>query len=362
MDLTNKIPAINRISNRYNEDCINAVNNYFLACRNNKQSSMWAVRMYTSLNLFLWHLDAFAKDEDPNIEFVEKFNKSAELISSAGSKNLFNNAFVSKNNHHDDFETQVSGLFSDIWVDMSDDIYFDETYSFTYERLSKNDIDPNTFFKDKVVVDAGCGSGKFSATIAKLGARKVYGIDIGKKGLEFARKQALKKEYGSNIEYIEGSLLNIPLNDSEVDMVWSNGVIHHTLDYNKCLSEFNRIIKSKGELFLYVNGSFGLFELLQDVLRVSNEDIPRELFQNYIKSLGVNSGRLYWLMDCLYAPYEYKSIEEVKEMLTLNGFHNFNHLTRGVAIDQIEQVTNNLPYAREKYGDSQIKIICNKKN
>ena len=125
MDITNKIPAINRITNRYNEDCINAVNNYFLACRNNKKSTMWAVRMYTSLNLFMWHLDAFEKDQDPNIEFAEKFNKSAELISSAGSKNFFNDVFVSNHNNDDDFETQVSGLFSDIWVDMSDDIYFD---------------------------------------------------------------------------------------------------------------------------------------------------------------------------------------------------------------------------------------------
>jgi len=362
MDITNIIPAIDRIKERYNINCVNAVNNYLSACRKNNQSSMWAVRMFTSVNLFMWHLEAFSKDEDPNLEFSDKFNKSAKLISEAGSNNLFNNFFSAENKQNEDFETKVSGLFSNIWVDMTDDIYFDETFDFTCERLSKNNIDPNNFFKDKIVLDAGCGSGKFSATIAKLGAKKVYGVDIGKKGLEFARKQALKKTYGCNIEYLEGSLLDIPINDNHVDMVWSNGVIHHTLDYNKCLSEFNRIIKKDGELFLYVNGSFGLFELLQDTLRICNEDIPRDLFQKYIKSLGVNSGRLYWLMDCLYAPYEYKSIEEVKKMLSINGFNNFNHLTRGVKIDQIEQVTNNLPYAREKYGDSQIKIICNKNN
>jgi len=360
MKLTNTIPAINRIKDRYNSGCIKAVNNYLMACRNNNKNSMWAVRMYTSLNLFLWHLDAFLKDKDPKPEFIEKFEKSAKIISETGNDNLFNNTFGEEKTQNEDFESKVSGLFSDIWVNMSDDIYFDETFEFTYARLTKNNIDPSLFFKDKVVVDAGCGSGKFSATIAKLGAKKVYGVDIGKKGLKFAKKQALKKSYGSNIEYLEGSLLNIPINDTEVDMIWSNGVIHHTLDYNKCLSEFNRILKNNGELFLYVNGHFGLFELLQDTLRVCNEDIPRDLFQKYIKSLGVNSGRLYWLMDCLYAPYEYKSLGEVKRMLSANGFNNFKHLTRGVAIDQIEQVTNNLPYAKEKYGDSQIKIICNK--
>ena len=51
---------------------------------------------------------------------------------------------------------------------MTDDIYFEETFAFTCERLRKNGIDPETFFHNKVVIDAGCGSGKFSATIARL--------------------------------------------------------------------------------------------------------------------------------------------------------------------------------------------------
>ena len=76
--------------------------------------------------------------------------------------------------------------------------------------------------------------------------------------------------------------------------------------------------------------------------------------------MGVNSGRLYWLMDCLFAPYEYKSLDEVKSILLDCGFENLVHLTRGVASDQIEQISNNLPFAKEKYGDSQIKIICTK--
>ena len=211
-------------------------------------------------------------------------------------------------------------------------------------------------------MDAGCGSGKFSATIAKLGAKKVYGVDIGKIGLDFAKKQAKKKKYTSKIEYIESSLLNLPFNESEVDIVWSNGVIHHTIDYRKCLHEFNRVLKPEGKLFLYVNGSFGLFELLQDTLRVCNEDIPQKLFQKYIKSLEVNSGRLYWLMDCLYAPYEYKSFDQIKLLLKEAGFNNYLQLKRGISSDQIEQISQGLPYSKEKYDEGQIKVISTKYN
>ena len=58
--------------------------------------------------------------------------------------------------------------------------------------LNSRKFDPVALFENKIVVDAGCGSGKFSVAIAKFGAKKVIGIDIGKKGLEFAKKQAKK--------------------------------------------------------------------------------------------------------------------------------------------------------------------------
>ena len=361
MKLTKEIPALHRIKNRYSPELIAAVENYLSLCRLHKNGAFWPIRMFSTLNIFLWHLEAFEKNMDPSEELIKQFNFHSTLL-----ENVSNNNFILKNSTNKElamsFEDNVSGLFSNIWLDMTDDIYFDETFEFTCTRLKKNNIDPESFFKDKIVLDGGCGSGKFSSTIARLGAKKVYGLDIGKKGLEFAREQAKKRDYCTRIEYIEGSLLEIPLNDQEIDLVWSNGVIHHTLDYKKCVLEFNRILKKNGELFLYVNGSFGLFELLQDTLRVCNEDIPKNLFQNYIKSMGVNSGRLYWLMDCLFAPYEYKSLDEVKSILLDCGFENLVHLTRGVASDQIEQISNNLPFAKEKYGDSQIKIICTKQS
>ena len=154
--------------------------------------------------------------------------------------------------------------------------------------------------------------------------------------------------------------MDIPLDDNSIDMVWSNGVIHHTSNYIKCIKEFNRVLKSNGQLFLYVDGCSGLFEILQDTLRIANEDIPRYFFQYYLNTLKVNSGRLYWLMDSLYAPYEYKTYQELKTLLEENSFKNVKRLLRGVEIDQIEQISKGMPFADIKYGEGQIKVICEK--
>ena len=331
MNLTKNIPAISRIKNRFNIKCIEATNEYFKTCRQNNDHALWPIRIFSSLNLFLWHLEEFKKNKDPFPSYIRQLKLHTKLIDDTSKKlNIVKNTSNALDkNYNSNFEKKVTGIFGDIWVDMTDDIYFNETYKFTCERLKKNNINPFTFFKNKIVIDAGCGSGKFSAAIARLGAKKVYCVDIGKKGLAFAKAQSKKRNYGKKLKFIESSLLDISLKDEIADLVWSNGVIHHTSDYNKCLSEFNRVLKKEGKLFLYVSGSSGLYELIQDTLRVCNEDIPRHLFQTYLKSLNVNSGRLYWLMDSLYAPYEYKSYKDLKKLLKKNGFDNFYKLNRG---------------------------------
>jgi len=345
------------------KEAVDACQRYVDSARALKDRSFWPVIMHSSVNLFLWHLDEFARDRDPVPPFVEAVNSATAFLESANSAGVCGNHFpageaadptVSR------FEDQVSGLFSDIWVGLTDDIYFDQSYEFTKERLEKSGIDPVSLFQGKVVVDAGCGSGKFSAAIARFGAAKVIGLDIGAKGLKFARQQAEKVPYGDKLDYRDASLLDIPLGDASVDMVFSNGVIHHTVGYEKCVEEFSRIIKPGGRLFLYVNGRMGLLELLMDTLRLSMEEVPHGLTQHFLTLLGFNSGRIYWMCDFLYAPYEWKSAVDLESMLEKYGFDELYQLKRGVASDQIEQISTGLPYAAVKYGEGQLKYLATK--
>ncbi len=341
-----------------------AADRYLTAARALPDRSQWPLLMHTNLNLFLWHLDAFAKKEDPVPAFADAFGRAAAFLESATKNGISGGHFPGAGASKPDdaaFESMVSSLFGDVWGQMTDEVYFEESYSFTKERLEKNGVDPVALFRGKTVVDAGCGGGKFSAAIARFGAEKVIGLDISEKALSFGRLQAAKVPYGSKLEYRFGSLIKIPLPDASVDMVWSNGVIHHTLDYEGCLREFARVLKPGGTLFLYVNGRFGLFELMLDTLRLALERVPRSLFQHFLQLLGVNTGRIYWIMDCNYAPYEWKSRSEVETLMQKHGFTDLKQLTRGVAIDQIEQITTGLPHAAVKYGDGQLKYLAKKR-
>ncbi|MGH7005162.1 MAG: hypothetical protein ACREIP_14560, partial [Alphaproteobacteria bacterium] len=148
-------------------------------------ASYWPLVMLANTNLFLWHIEAFKCSGDPVPEFVEQFERATVFLEHAEASGIAGGHFENGKGGAlpDSTEKFVSTMFSDVWVALSDEVYFDETHRFIVDRFARNRIDATELFRDKVVVDAGCGSGKFAAGIARLGARRVIGFDIGQRGL-----------------------------------------------------------------------------------------------------------------------------------------------------------------------------------
>lgn len=356
------------VNETFNKDCLKKTREFLDISEKMNGPEHYHVRAFVAISLLYWHLEEGPKNRNPIPEFVKSFDKANNIL-----RTFYENSICSKSffrGIHDDMETgtgqvvdsnfeeKISNLFGDVWVDFSDEVYFQEALDYTVERFRRNNVDAAEYFRNKTILDAGCGSGKYSAALATLGAKKVIGIDIGEKGLSFAEKQRQKHPRGDVIEYRYCSLLDIQLDDSSVDMVWSNGVIHHTKDYEKCLSEFARVIKPGGDLYLYVEGPEGLFELLCDTLIEAHKSLPRSVVQKMLGDFDTNSGRVYWIMDCLFAPYERKSRDEVENLLKKHGFENLFPMLRGLDIDNNEMVHVGVPYSEIKQGVGMLKYLA----
>ncbi len=347
-------------SSKWDRRAVEAATNYLNVVRSLGDESYWPLIAFANTNIFLWHIEGFKESGDPIRPFVSQFEMGAEFFKAASSSGISGGYFPIRTatERPEPNERYISTMFSDVWQALSDDVYFDETFQLIVERFARNGVSAEELFRVKIVVDGGCGSGKFAAGIARLGAKKVIGFDIGKKGLAFATEQAKKVPYGSRLEYRYGSAHELPIGDESVDMIWSNGVVHLTDDYDGCIREFSRVIKPRGTLYLYVNGRFGLFELLFDTLRRASEMVPRHLFQHYLASIGINSGRIYWMMCAFYATYQWRAKTEVESLLLREGFNSLRQLTRGVDFDQIEQVSAGIPFSDIKYGEAQLKYLA----
>ena len=107
------------------------------------------------------------------------------------------------------------------------------------------------WFKDKRVLDAGCGSGRFSWAMASMGAR-VIAVDQAPAGVEHTR--AACREFGDRVEVRRHDLTQPLLLDAEFDLVWSFGVLHHTGNTYGAFSNVSRLVRPGGHMFMMLYG------------------------------------------------------------------------------------------------------------
>jgi len=136
------------------------------------------------------------------------------------------------------------------------------------EKLSKN----------KIVVDAGCGTGKYLNTLEN-NSKQYIGIDLSDKQLEKAQNKSQKE---TSI-FINTNLKNIPLEDNSIDLVistWVLGTITDLLEREQCLNELKRILKIEGILILVENDEDSQFEKIRD----RDKDTRTKDYNDWIKN------------------------------------------------------------------------------
>jgi SAM-dependent methyltransferase len=102
------------------------------------------------------------------------------------------------------------GWFYDMLIAPNQDRMFGEI---------KNLIEPNS-----TVIDVGCGTGRFSFTIADK-ANKVVGIDLSSKNITTANK-ALQKNPNNKISFLHKNLANLISQNQHFDYAVMTYVIH----------------------------------------------------------------------------------------------------------------------------------------
>src|SRR2546426_817268 len=123
-------------------------------------------------------------------------------------------------------------------------------YEDRWEQLSQHTKGENfkaraKFLGDNIkpgqqVLDLGCGTGEFTAMIAKQGA-EVFGIDIAHAAVSKASVNYPELKF-------EQSAIGAPFpaDDASFDVVWTSEVIEHIPDTARWLSEVRRVLRPEG--------------------------------------------------------------------------------------------------------------------
>ena len=101
----------------------------------------------------------------------------------------------------------------------------------------------------EAVLDVGCGAGLDSILAARAvgPSGKVIGVDMIKAMVDKAKTNA-KMAGVANVEFIQASIEDLPLDHGSMDTVISNGVLNLCPDKPKLLGEISRVLRTGGHL------------------------------------------------------------------------------------------------------------------
>lgn len=129
-------------------------------------------------------------------------------------------------------------------IDLCDQLWVQAERNLGAEPLYRKE-----HFKGKVVLDAGCGNGRYiRSDFSGFGCREIIAVDLG-------RQVFLAKKNNQNVKnahFLQADITNLPLKVSCIDVIASHGVLHHTPDPKKTFSRLSTHLKTGGMFALYV--------------------------------------------------------------------------------------------------------------
>ena len=179
-------------------------------------------------------------------------------------------------------------------------------------------------YDNKTVLEVGCGIGTAAQSFIEHGA--IYtGIDLSDKSVELANKRLtvfnLKGTiYKSNIEELNN------VNDTQFDLIYSFGVLHHTPNIEKSIKNIYNMLKPGGEfkLMLYAKNSWKYFEIIEGldqyeaqsgvpIANVYTDEEVHELLKDF-NNIKIVQAHIFPYKIEQYKNYEYEKKDYFQHM------------------------------------------------
>jgi 2-polyprenyl-6-hydroxyphenyl methylase/3-demethylubiquinone-9 3-methyltransferase len=176
-----------------------------------------------------------------------------------------------------DIEGQVNDFYDSFWpanLPSRDDL------GETKRHLCR--IIPRTGWE--MVLDAGCGLGVCSVALSDMSA-KVVGLDISQASLREAVK-LMQITSKNNIEFVRGSLMDIPCADEAFDLILCWGVLMYVPSVERVFSELARTLRQGGTIVVAVHRKTTLTPL-HDAIRRLCSRVPASAKGLIIKAMAL---------------------------------------------------------------------------
>ena len=221
-------------------------------------------------------------------------------------------------------------------------------------KLSKKEfnIDP---FSEKLILDSGCGPGRYVKIMSNYNPKKIIGLDSGNEIIN----ENIKNIKEENITFVNGNSATLPFKDEEFDFVLSAGVLHHVnMPIEKTVPEHSRVLKEGGLFFIFIAGKSGIELDVWDFCHKLLSDVPIKLVHNRF-SHSINHLRLQGIMDHGFSSYFHTDRSDFEKLLK-NNFKEIIRVPGVPGIDVTEELFQDDKYFNLRFGSGNLRYICRK--
>lgn len=212
--------------------------------------------------------------------FLNGILKSKKIMASLAQKQT-QETFGFKWKKEDTFNSNASLMRMKTWLS--------ERYQSPEKWISEVSAHP-------LVLDAGCGAGMsgFEYWGEVMDKIQYFGVDISE-AVDIAQKRFQEKGFKKGI-FLQENIADLPFVEPTFDIVFSEGVLHHTDNTQKTFKHLCKFLKAGGLFMFYIYRKKG-------PVREFTDDYIREMLQNMspeqgwnelagLTNLGVELGRL----------------------------------------------------------------------
>lgn len=157
----------------------------------------------------------------------------------------------------------------------------------------------------KVVLDFGCGTGKFIPEFAPL-AKTYWAVDISENQLAIAKKKA---EIFKNVKFLKNDEDVMSLESNSVDVIfasWVIGSIHDLELRERTVAELKRVLNENGSIYLVENDVGGEFK---NIIEGEAGNEKTRIKQEWLEKAG------FKITQSFETFFEFRNLETAKDIL-----------------------------------------------
>jgi len=156
--------------------------------------------------------------------------------------------------------------------------YYAASFGFQWHRYQKTQLDHDELreserhflaktalrpedLKGKLVLDVGCGMGRFAEVATRWGAR-VVGVDLSA-AAEVAAKNLADRDFVA----FQADVFALPFAPESFDIIYSIGVLHHTPDCEAAVKALDKYLKPGGLLVVWLYSGYNKWYRFSDFWR-----------------------------------------------------------------------------------------------